>query len=400
MRYLYNGEYDNTTYLFNGHGNLIDIEGNNYYEGMFRYGYKHGIGIFWQDDSPNDSNIQNFSYYSGEWLKDTKSGNGIEISIQSISSNIIQNRINNNILIGFEMKINLGIFRRNIFLSGEQYHYIFENNIEGKEYLLRGLSFHSKDNANTSLIIFNKYQGDLDPQFHKYTGNGLYSSLYSFIYKGVFQNGKMDGYGVIQYTQNFFLRRYEGFFNKGKKFFLYGKVEFKSSDIYEGFFDSNFLKDYVGLYIHGEKNNQIVNDNYFGFFKKDKKHGLGRFISMGLTKKEQMYGKYTIGEKQGPFQITIEELIRDSNLDLISFDLLEDNSEFNILTLATRKKRGIANSQFYRSKKKKKTKKNLKYDKRNFIIFLKMMIFLIKVINLLIYKLFLIGIFISINIVF
>ena len=402
MRFLYNGEYDNTTYLFNGYGNLIDIEGNNCYEGMFRYGYKHGIGIFWQDDSPNDSNIQKISYYSGEWLKDTKSGYGIEISIQSISSNIIQNRINNNILIGFEMKINLGIFRNNIFLSGEQYHYIFENNIEGKEYLLRGLSYHTKENANSSIIIFNKFQGDLDPQFHKYTGNGLYSSYsyiynakkdryepnisyiyngnfingkengdgvlkksihsakYSFIYKGVFQNGEMDGYGVIQYTQNFFLRRYEGFFNKGKKFFLYGKVEFKSGDIYEGFFDSNYLKDYIGLYIHGEKNNQIVNDNYFGFFKKDKKHGLGRFISMGLTKKEQMYGKYTIGEKQGPFQITIEELIRDSNLDLISFDLLEDNSEFNILTLATRKKRGIANSQFYgiRSKKKKKTKKN------------------------------------------
>ena len=401
IKYLYNGEYDNTTYLFNGYGNLIDIEGNNCYEGMFRYGYKHGIGIFWQDDTKQDNNIVQFYYYSGEWIKDNKSGYGIEISITSISSNVIQNRVNSIVLIGFEMKINLGIFRRNVFLSGEQYHYIFENNIEGKEYLLRKISFHSKENVNTSLIIFNKFQGDLDPQFHKYTGNGMYSSYsyiynakkdryepnisyiyngnfingkengdgilkksihnakYSFIYKGVFQNGEMDGYGIIQYTENFFLKRYEGFFKQGKKFFLYGRVEFRSGDIYEGFFDNNNLKDFIGLYIHGERTNQIINDNYFGFFQKDKKHGLGRFISLGPSKKEEMVGKYVIGEKQGAFQITIEEYIGDSNLDLISFDLQEDNSEFNILTLATRKKRGIANSQFFgiRSKKKKKTKK-------------------------------------------
>lgn len=400
IKYLYNGEYDNTTYLFNGYGNLIDIEGNNCYEGMFRYGYKHGIGIFWQDDTKQDNNIVQFYYYSGEWIKDNKSGYGIEISITSISSNVIQNRVNSIVLIGFEMKINLGIFRRNVFLSGEQYQYIFENNIEGKEYLLRKISFHSKENVNTSLIIFNKFQGDLDPQFHKYTGNGMYSSYsyiynakkdryepnisyiyngnfingkengdgilkksihnakYSFIYKGVFQNGEMDGYGIIQYTENFFLKRYEGFFKQGKKFFLYGRVEFRSGDIYEGFFDNNNLKDFIGLYIHGERTNQIINDNYFGFFQKDKKHGLGRFISLGPSKKEEMVGKYVIGEKQGAFQITIEEYIGDSNLDLISFDLQEDNSEFNILTLATRKKRGIANSQFFgRSKKKKKTKK-------------------------------------------
>ena len=35
---------------------------------------------------------------------------------------------------------------------------------------------------------------------------------YSYTYKGNFQNGLMNGYGIISFSENYFIKQYEGFF--------------------------------------------------------------------------------------------------------------------------------------------------------------------------------------------
>ena len=407
-KFLYNGEYDNTNYLYAGFGTLLDIENNSCYEGMFRYGKKSGIGIFWQEDiSLMNSGEYTFYYYSGEWTNNEKDGYGIEITIKKYSTEFNVNKLLNTVLLGMTMNIKIGIYKKNIFVSGEIYEYVFENNLEGNEEKLKKIPYHSKKNINLCTLIYNNYRGDLHSKTHKYIGHGefnsksfvlnmntsnyeprlfykyngnfidglengdgilqkiLYVDNYSFTYKGNFEKGKMDGFGVIEYNDNFFIKRYEGFFKEGNKFHMYGIVEFRSGDIYEGFFDETFHKDYIGLYIHENKNkkenNFFIKDNYFGFFNKDKKHGGGRFIS--IIDRKSLIGKYVNGEKQGQFQVTSEEIIKENIYDLFYDDLNDDMSDNNILKLATRKKATISNSNYFVNRDKKKNK--LKNNKEN-----------------------------------
>ena len=77
---------------------------------------------------------------------------------------------------------------------------------------------------------------------------------YSYEYKGNFMNGEINGYGIIEYSDNFFIKKYEGFFINNKTFYKYGIVYFKSGDVYEGFFDEKNLKSTCGLYWHNNNN--------------------------------------------------------------------------------------------------------------------------------------------------
>ena len=406
-KFLYHGEYDNTNYLYAGFGTLLDIENNSCYEGMFRYGKKSGIGIFWQEDnSLLNSGEYTFYYYSGEWTNNEKDGYGIEIIIKKYSTEFNNNKVINTVILGMTMEIKIGIYKKNIFISGEFYEYVFENNLEGNDEKLNKIPYHSKKNVNLYTLIYNNYKGDLHSKTHKFIGHGefnsksfilnintnnyeptlfykyngnfidglengegtlqkiLYEDNYSFTYKGTFKEGKMDGFGVIEYNDNFFIKRYEGFFKEGNKFHMYGIVEFRSGDIYEGFFDETFHKDYIGLYIHENKKekNFYIKDNYFGFFNKDKKHGGGRFIS--IIDRKSLIGKYVNGEKQGQFQVTTEEFIKDNIYDLFYDDLNDDMSDNNIIRLATRKKATINNSNYFVNRDKKKNKlKNTKENK-------------------------------------
>ena len=144
-KFLYNGEYDNTNYLYAGFGTLLDIENNSCYEGMFRYGKKSGIGIFWQEDiSLMNSGEYTFYYYSGEWTNNEKDGYGIEITIKKYSTEFNVNKLLNTVLLGMTMNIKIGIYKKNIFVSGEIYEYVFENNLEGNEEKLNKIPYHSK----------------------------------------------------------------------------------------------------------------------------------------------------------------------------------------------------------------------------------------------------------------
>ena len=204
-----------------------------------------------------------------------------------------------------------------------------------------------------------EYVGEFN--YGEFSGKGMLKQFsrsegYTSEYNGEFRNDKMNGYGVIKYSDNFFITKYEGFFINDMKFYLYGIVYFKSGDIYEGFFDDKFQKDYLGLYFHGN-NSQIaspVSDNYFGYFTKDIKDGFGRFASVNSVR--VFSGSYVNGEKQGFFSLIGEEKVEKEGYDeLMTYDLNNDEIERNIVSLATRKNEGI-HSERKRKKKKQRRK--------------------------------------------
>ena len=107
-------------------------------------------------------------------------------------------------------------------------------------------------------------------------------------------------------------------------------------------------------------------DNYFGYFNKDKKHGLGRFISTVSMK--SLTGSYVNGEKQACFQLTSEDDMAKEKVvdDFFSYDLNSSEIEMNIINLATRKKTSVVSDTSFR-KKEQLSKKVILDDKKPLI---------------------------------
>lgn len=294
----YNGEYDKETLLFAGYGTLFKKYKNSIYEGSFRYGKKHGIGCYYRQVTDSF-----FRYYSGEWTNNYFDGYGFLIEINKKC-----------------VTIRKGIFEKDNFISGDYYSFYEsnENLLEIVKYYgnFKKNKFDSFGTLNKIVYNVNKKTNNWEiSEEYEYKGNfkegkedsqgeckkHLKAEGYSYSYKGNFQNGLMNGYGIISFSENYFIKQYEGFFINDHTFSIYGIVYFKSGDIYEGFFDEKHQKDYLGLYQHFEPTFGHVSDNFFGFFMKDKKDGLGRFLSP--TSKKTLIGNYTIGEKNGVFQL-------------------------------------------------------------------------------------------------
>ena len=74
-------------------------------------------------------------------------------------------------------------------------------------------------------------------------------------------------------------------------------------------------------------------ENYFGEFAKDKKEGIGRFVS--LKKKKVLIGKYYGGDKNGVFSLITTK--RNGNYD--EDDISEDNekNEFGRMSFKQRR---------------------------------------------------------------
>ena len=466
IKYLYNGEYDTTNFLFSGFGTLLDLNENSCYEGVFRYGKKNCIGIKWQENEAT----REYVYYSGEWFNDIKQGYGNLIVI-NINERKEQRKTAETV-IEVVVSLKMGHFNKNKFISGNIYSYTsitkisekkvkYDDNDEDEENQSSAKpkkKLNADVNEGEIVFVFWSYGGDVDFDSGKFMGfstynkkefsfnsqkgkleleneieykgdfvNGLEEGFgylrkynrregYTFEYEGGFVNGMMNGYGSISYSDNFFIKRYEGFFENNKKFYLYGIVEFRSGDIYEGFFDEKYMKDYIGLYqhysmsnyynnnnananaVHGDTHSQHNNnahyyhkdddavsvsnnelklpsfkfDNYFGFFSKDKKHGLGRFVS--VLNYKTFIGAYVNGEKQGQFQLTSEEdMLKEAINDLFSYDLNNNEIEYNIINLATRIKASVVSQSNFRKKNKKK--KKLYDDKKPQIVQRKMFFF-------------------------
>jgi len=311
---IYNGEYDNNLLLYAGYGTLIKPNHSSLYNGTFRYGKKEGIGIFYREYSQI-----HFKYYMGEFTKNDFDGFGLSIEFNDKTVKILK-----------------GYFYNSKFISGILF--IFNENIQNSYLEITKYEGDLEEN-NSNLIIYknfghliklnytiskNKKHYELENKYD-YTGhfnNGkeegkgvlrykFKKENYSYVYKGNFINGKIDGYGIIEYSDNFFIKKYEGYFNCNKSFYKYGIVYFKSGDIYEGFFDNKNLKSLCGLYWHNNNNDNyeynLENDNYFGGFFEDKKNGFGRYVSYNDNLTKLFVGNYLAGEKNGVFTLIYDE---------------------------------------------------------------------------------------------
>ena len=148
----------------------------------------------------------------------------------------------------------------------------------------------------------------------------------------------MNGYGILKYD-DYYIKKYEGFFKMGNKFDNYGIVEFRSGDVYEGFFDEDYQKSGVGLYMHFSKENFLKDcDNFFGYFKNDKKNGIGKYTSTLSCK--TLFGKYSNGEKYDIFSLASDNKVGlESEIAGNSFNLFVDKSKLEFTRLATGKKK-------------------------------------------------------------
>ena len=315
---FYEGQYDNTLYLYAGFGTLIKQRNRSLYYGTFRYGKKEGLGIYYRQFSE-----YHFKYYKGEFTRNKFDGFGLLIELNFRYAKIMK-----------------GIFHNSHFISGQIVIFNENNNIN----LLEITKYEGDLEENLSGVIIYKNYGhlikmtycfnenlskyELESEYD-YTGyfiggkeegkgtlkNILKTEGYSYEYKGNFVNGEINGYGIINYSDNYFIKKYEGFFHLGVNFSKYGIVYFKSGDVYEGFFDDKHFKDFCGLYMYNNNNteennngnNHIRNDNYFGGYEEDKKSGFGRYISYSDNLTKLLMGNYLNGEKNGLFNLVFEE---------------------------------------------------------------------------------------------
>ena len=296
----YSGQYDNTTYLYAGFGTLIEPDKNLTYTGTFRYGLKDGLGLLYEEP---DNNMMIF--FTGEFRNNKIKGYGEKINLKEnlfvfkeglfndqtflqgkvkiIRENIIKgeiNVINYNGDVSNEVFDGFGILTQKTYILNElkKYDFVYE-----KEY--RGHFKKGKENGKGIL----RYNNAVTQENYKYSGN--------------FVDGLRDGYGVINYGENFFIQKYEGFFREDKPFSTYGIAYFKSGDIYEGFFDDNYQKDYMGNYSFFDPISKIINVNYFGGFYNDAKQGLGRIYHENKECSKLLKGNFYNGDKQGFFEI-------------------------------------------------------------------------------------------------
>ena len=317
----YNGQYDNTIYLYAGLGTLVNQDLKKLYHGTFRYGKKEGMGIMYQFKEDN-----NMEYFMGEFHKNKISGFGTKLLI------------NNSQLIHLE-----GIFKGDNLIKGKYKKIIlkssntiitvyykgnFENNkFSGLGTIIEKTYIFNQKAGTYEIIQFIEYSGDFFN--NKKNGKGKeilkhYKYNYkNYKYEGNFINGVKDGYGVITYDKSNFVHKYEGFFVKDKPFQIYGIINFKSGDIYEGFFENN-LKDNVGLYLFIDSKSKKFIEEYFGGFLEDYKDGIGRTIVEESGEAKMLRGTYKKGDKEGQFEKIVYKIDELKNKKR-RYGTIEDN---------------------------------------------------------------------------
>jgi hypothetical protein len=302
---VYKGEFDDHNYIYNGMGSLTDRD-TFFFEGTFRMGKKHGFG--YEFKAPDSSEFK--IYYRGEWENNLEEGCGLLVKSDK-GVRIMQE----------------GIFEKGIFKHGKQ---IKIEEVDSNNYICEYYIGQIMDNMYQGEGTLRRKNIKIPPygdrveveQEYEYEGlfdrnreNGkgiakkkLYQPGYSYRYQGDFLDAMMHGYGQIEFEGEYYIKNYEGLFQSDKWCCFYGRVEFKSSDIYEGFFDKSHGKSDIGLYFHNDKKQLEKkynrNDHFFGEYKNDKKHGLGKFLIQGT---QILIGLYDDGEKNGNFCLIQED---------------------------------------------------------------------------------------------
>lgn len=328
--HFYNGELDKINFLYSGVGTLIKNNSKKQYlyNGTFRMGKKNGVGIFFKI-----INDYTFLYYRGEWGNNKMDGFGFSILIDLVNNKKIFRKgrfVNNKYEYGFQFIIDEKYSNPNPMLNQiadvliEKYEGEFHNDVyNGTGRVIRKILKPSKfDKKKFDIDTEYEYCGNFVENLEQ--GNGTSSKIflnqsYKYSYNGEFDKSKMHGFGKIEFDGDYFIKSYEGIFEHDKKFCKYGIVEFKSGDVYEGFFDSNNQKSNIGMYFHYDKGDKYLKktENFFGEFLNDKKQGMGRFVSQKDYK--LLVGRYLDGEKNGNFLLTCNNPLDDNSDIKISF---------------------------------------------------------------------------------
>ena len=301
----YNGQYDNTIYLYAGLGTLVNQNLKKLYHGTFRYGKKEGLGIMYQFKEEN-----NMEYYMGEFHKNKIEGFGIKLLINNSELIHLEGVFDgDNLVKGKYKKI---ILKNSTTIITINYKGGFENSkFSGSGKLLEKTYIFDQKTSTYEIIQIIEYIGEFFND--KKNGKGkeiLKHYKYSnknYKYEGNFINDVKDGFGVITYDKTNFVHRYEGFFVKDKPFQIYGIINFKSGDIYEGFFENN-LKDNVGLYLFIDSKSKTFIEEYFGGFLEDYKDGIGRTVVKESGESKMLRGNYKKGDKEGQFEKVVYKI--------------------------------------------------------------------------------------------
>ena len=297
----YNGQFDESVYLYAGLGTLVSQNYKKLYYGTFRYGVKEGMGLLY-----TIKDEKNMEYYMGEFRNNKINGYGIKIKINELEFFFQEGIFEGDCLTHGKCK---KIKKRDKLVftynyEGEMKNNKFDGNgkLTEKKYLYKKTD---KSDEFYTLIQQTNYKGKFANGKRNGQGKEIYNNnidaTKNYEYEGNFANGLKNGFGIINYCDNSFVKRYEGFFKNDNPFQIYGIATFKSGDIYEGFFE-NSIKDYLGVYSFCDNNNSNkIIEQYFGGFLDDFKNGLGKTIVDDVEQK-MLIGPYKKGEKEGQFE--------------------------------------------------------------------------------------------------
>ena len=345
----FSGEVDIYNQQFMGIGKYFKPD-LYFYKGTFIKGKKDGYGYIFKQEYN-----RSYSLYYGEWENNLPNGFGIAYIYPD--DNNRSARKPTKLLRGkfidgkFVSGIDLKITEDSNHIIIEKFHGNIENeNFKSGDKLYR-ISYKIIDLIKDKLEIeyYYFYQGDFKNRLEHGKGVSVKTypkADYRYYYKGQFENGLMNGEGSIIFEGNFFVKKYEGIFENDKWFCKYGRVYFRSGDIYEGFFDSSNCKNILGLYIHTKDVNSederakketiknisevisftenefnalsILNtteyfgDSFFGEFYNDKKHGFGKYLYS--SEKVLSIGRYLEGDRNGIFDTVLIEQVK-GNVD-------------------------------------------------------------------------------------
>ena len=335
----YKGEMDLYNNQFNNLGILIKPS-RSYYNGTFRNGKKDGYGYIYKFDYPHEE----YSFYFGEWQAGKPHGFGLSFSVPKLKDSkktICRGKFKNGTLVS-GYYTNIVELEKKILV--EQYQGKFKDKTykSGEKFVKISYKKDEYDSKKLDVESYYFYRGGFKNNIENGKGLSIKSfplMNYRYYYKGDFDNGLMHGEGVILFEGNFFVKKYEGMFEKDKWFCKYGRLYFRTGDVFEGFFDYSNSKSLLGCYIHNEdheknynynknehlnfnkhlefteNNFDLMNDEYshvnsgdvfFGQFNNDKKHGFGKYLfkQQGLI----IIGNYIDGERNGKFE-TVKKLV-------------------------------------------------------------------------------------------
>ena len=203
--------------------------------------------------------VNNNSIYNGDFLNGKKHGKG-KIEIDIIKNKNSNNNNNNNNENKIEKKIYEGDWE-NDFINGNGIE-IIQN--ENGKIIYNGQFIKGKKNGKGKLILSNgsEYYGDFKNDLLE--GNGIFKWNDNKYYNGEWNNNCINGFGILNEEDKKFI----GYFKDDKKNGIGGFIYKESNVIVIGNWSNDKMDNGIIVVIDNEKNENIIQINNGIFVKK------------------------------------------------------------------------------------------------------------------------------------